>query len=401
LDIKQIKQNTNIVRIIGQYVNLQEKGNKAVGLCPFHNDHHPSLTVDSRRQTYTCYACGAHGDVFTFIQQIENIGFTEAALLIENGKVKIENEKKLPKSKPNFQLSTSNFQLKNEEYLRSLMPYIPAHSELTDTYLAFEVGLSPVMVPPAFKHFSGRIIFPIRNDEGLLVGFAGRMQPPSPLKGGLVESPQNPPFSRLGGGKYINSSLADGFRKGDVLYGLYKAKETIVCSGEVYLTEGYKDTLAMHAAGFVNTVALCGTALTEGHIALLKKYGVEKVFLFLDNDRAGEEAMHKIAGRLSREGIDSLRIAAEAGHDPDSLFCEKDAVGFAGYIKEASHPPVLLRDGNPYDNEIALQTAISDLVRHYRRTHDTQLRQDILHTLYHRLDQYSILSQELGRTGAV
>lgn len=384
-DIRQIKQRTNIVQVIGRYVRLQEKGGKATGICPFHDDHHPSLQVDMARQTFTCFACGAHGDVFSFLQKIENCSFAEAVNKLDTGTVNrcTGQEKRAERKSPPPDPALRH---RNEEYLRMLMPYLPPHTELTDTYLAFEVGLSPVWLPPAFKAMSGRIVFPIRDDAGALTGFAGRRP--------KDEGESLPP-------KYINSSLAGGYNKSETLYALFRAKDAIQASGEVYLTEGYKDALAMHAAGFVNTVALGGTALTDGQVALLKKYGTEKAFLFADADRAGQDAAGKMERQLHRERIDTLRIPAETHHDPDSLFREMGAQAFAAYVRRTSHPPVLLREKDLLYNETALRETLKDLIRQYRHTADERSREDILHTLYHRLDQYTLLSQTLSRTGVV
>lgn len=376
MDIKQIKESRCISRVIGEYVELHTKGRQLVGLCPFHDDHHPSLLVDIGKQRFACFACGAKGDVFAFVQRIENIPFAEAARkLAGSNRWEAGSSKREAGSLP-----PTASRLPLTAYLQSLMPYIPPHPELTDTYLAFEVGLSPVEVKPEFKAFSGRIIFPIRNDEGRLVGFAGRAV-------------------KEGRAKYINSSLADGFDKSQTLYGLFRAKEDVLRTHEIYLTEGYKDALAMHAAGFTNTVALGGTALTDGHIALLRKYEAEKVFLFLDGDKAGREAADKIDSKLREEGIDTWCITAEHTHDPDSLFREQERSAFANSIQTASRPPVRLRNGTALYNETALQETIKELLRRYRHTTNPQLRYDLLHLLYHRLDQYSYLSHELHRPG--
>lgn len=182
--------------------------------------------------------------------------------------------------------------------------------------------MAPVLVPREWKAMSGRLIFPIRDDGGVLVGFAGRGQTASP--------------------KYINSAAASGYRKGETLYGLYQAKETVKASGEIYLVEGYKDALAMHAAGFTNTVALSGTAFTEGHRQLLETYGVEKAYILMDADKAGREAAEKVTSQLSATNCQhsaSAIVNLPEGDDPDSLFRKLGKEAFALFIRTASHPP--------------------------------------------------------------
>ena len=145
----------------------------------------------------------------------------------------------------------------NERYRQTLLPYDPGMEELRETYAAFEVGIAPAIVPEAWKFTRGRLIFPIRNAAGELVAFAARYR-------GDLSAKKIP--------KYINSSTSVIYKKDELLYGWYRAEEKVRETGIVFLTEGYKDTLAMHAAGFRHTVALCGTALCTGHIALLKRY---------------------------------------------------------------------------------------------------------------------------------
>ena len=136
------------------------------------------------------------------------------------------------------------------------MPYACGNSELTPAYLDFEVGQSPVNVPKEWYAMRNRVIFPIRDEAGQLIVFAARR-----LADGNPDEP-----------KYINTSTAGGYKKSDHLYALNRAKEAIVREGFVFVGEGYKDAIAMHAAGLTNTVALCGTALTGGQVELLKRY---------------------------------------------------------------------------------------------------------------------------------
>ena len=136
----------------------------------------------------------------------------------------------------------------NERYGQALLPYDPEMEELRKAYAAFEIGIAPAIVPEAWKFTRGRIVFPIRNAVGELVAFAARYQGDLPAK----KIP-----------KYINSSTSAIYKKDELLYGWYRAVSKVRETGIVFLTEGYKDTLAMHAAGFSNTVALCGTNLSE------------------------------------------------------------------------------------------------------------------------------------------
>ena len=321
-EISQIKSSVRLEEVAGRYIRLSRRGKLFTGLCPFHDDHHPSLTVDPQKQTFACYACGERGDVIAFVQKMEHCSFAEATekLKIENGKLKINKTKAKPvpenTNENKFSIFNSQFSIeKNGKFFSSLLPYACGDSELTPAYLDFEVGVSPGMVPKEWYAMRGRVIFPIRDEEGGLIGFAARKQPDG--------NPDEP--------KYINTSVANGYKKSDHLYGLYRAKEAIAERGLVYLVEGNKDVIAMHAAGFVNTVALCGTVLCDGHIRLLKKYASQAVVL-LDGDEAGRKATATAVASLRREGILAVGGELPEGEDPDSLFRSGGKEVFSKFI---------------------------------------------------------------------
>jgi DNA primase len=323
MDSKEIKGSQCISRVIGRYVQLQKKGGKLVGLCPFHDDHHPSLVVDVKRQTFVCFACGEKGDVFGFVQRLNGCTFAEAKALLTP--VGVSPEPVAPKVVPRDMSArplkavalTDGQRRDNEAFLASLDPNVPCPPELVAAYLAAEVGIAPPFAPEAMKAMRGRLIFPIRTDDGLLTGFAAR-----DLSGGGGQP------------KYINSSASSGFRKGETLYGLHRAKESLA-DGELYVVEGYKDCLAMQAAGFGNTVALMSATLADGQRQLLRRYGVRRLFVLMDGDRAGREAAAKIAAEV--EG--AVVVALPEGEDPDSLFRQLGRERFAAFVRFASHPP--------------------------------------------------------------
>lgn len=315
-DINNIKQSApQIEEVIGRYVQLTRKGKSLLGLCPFHEDHHPSLAVNPEKQYFTCFACGEKGDVIHFLQKIEGVSFWEAVkkLKVENGKLKIKSE-----VKPEVKLTKSvcETEKQNLQFFSSLLPAASGDSDLTPTWLDFEVGTSPAMVSGEWKAMRNRLVFPIRDEEGILVGFGARR---------LTENPDVP--------KYINSSTSELYRKNEILYGLNIARKTIMEKQYAVLVEGYKDVLAMHAAGFRNTVALCGTALCDGHIALLKKY-TSRVLVMLDADTAGRKASEKAVSLLRMQGIRAYGIELPEGEDPDSLFRLFGKDRFTGYLRK-------------------------------------------------------------------
>lgn len=315
-EINNIKQSApQIEEVIGRYVQLTRKGKSLLGLCPFHEDHHPSLSVNPEKQYFTCFACGEKGDVIHFLQKIEGLSFGEAMkkLKIENGKLKIKSE-----VKPEVKLTkrVCETEKRNLLFFSSLLPAASGDSDLTPTWLDFGVGTSPAMVVGEWKAMSNRLVFPIRDEEGILVGFGARR---------LTETPGSP--------KYINSPTSELYRKNEILYGLHIARKVIREKQYAILVEGYKDVLAMHAAGFRNTVALCGTALCDGHIALLKKY-TSRVLVMLDADTAGRKASEKAVHLLRMQGIRAYGVELPEGEDPDSLFRLWGKDRFTGYLRK-------------------------------------------------------------------
>lgn len=260
-EIQELKASLSIREVIGRYTKLNRVGRRWMGLCPFHGDRHPSLSVNEEKGSFVCYACGERGDVFAFVSKIENVGFVEAAnkLSIDSGQLAIEGkdnkearllperlvikEKKENSDAVQLPVVNSQLSIENEAFLALLLPAGSGCSELTPTWLDFGVGQSPCLVPERWKAMRNRLVFPVRDEEGRLAGFAARR---------LSDEDRDKP-------KYVNSETGGLYRKSELLYGLYEAREAIRREGSVFLVEGYKDVLAMHAAGFRHTVALCGT----------------------------------------------------------------------------------------------------------------------------------------------
>lgn len=317
-EIQSLKSSLRIEEVIARYLHLDRHGNKYTGLCPFHSDHHPSLEVSPDKQTFTCYACGEKGDVFTFVEKIEHCSFQEAVAKFHSASPVRPPVEAMTESRATRPVAMRD----NLPFLQSLLPYASGHHELSGAYLDFEVGQSPVQTSREWQAMRNRIIFPIRDEAGELVGFAARR---------LNDSDANVP-------KYINSSAGDGYRKGETLYGLYRAKAALRKTEILFITEGYKDTIAMHAAGFTNTVALSGTALTAAHIALVKKQA-GRVFLLLDGDDAGRTATAKAYAQLIAAGIEAESVVLPDGEDPDSLFRKWGRQAFAAWVGKWTDKP--------------------------------------------------------------
>ncbi|MBP3886492.1 MAG: DNA primase [Cellulosilyticum sp.] len=335
--IEEIREQSDIVSIISEYTALNKKGSSYVGLCPFHNEKTPSFSVSEDKQLYYCFGCGAGGNVITFLMQKENMSFIEVIkYLAERENIKldetylsqeeVENNKKrgllldiLKESARYFHYSLRAPE--NEEALKYLldrgltMETIKhfglgyANHQFNDLYeylkqkgysdeLLLESGLflqgkqNNRMI---YDRFAGRIIYPIFDLSKKVIAFGGRV-----LDGSLP--------------KYLNSPENMLFNKSRQLYGMHIAKN----SGAPYfiLVEGYMDVIAMHQAGFSQTVASLGTAFTPGHAKLLKRHTKEVVILY-DSDGAGQKAALRAIPILRSEGLKVKVLLLQEGKDPD------------------------------------------------------------------------------------
>lgn len=394
---KVVKELVDIRSVVGEWVALSsERAGKSMGLCPFHADHHPSLVVNSNKGSFVCYACGEKGDVLAFVMRKEGCSFYEALLRLEarasilspasQGAAAPALKKKGASSTTSRQDKASSTTLgaaasraaspapspslfdsegdslpfdssdedlvqirkRKEEvlireellrmngvFLKGLKRYDPGCEGLGMGYLNFEVGFAPMPSvyrgEKIFRPMLDRVIFPLRDGDGLLVGFSARHR--TLLAPGEKWGKDSP--------KYINSAASVLFRKGEVLYGLYRAKKAIRRAGYAILVEGYKDVIAMHVAGFEQTVGLGGVELTQGHIGLLEDL-CTRVVVLTDGDEPGRRAASKIVAALQAVGFGTLALSLPEGEDPDSLFRSLAAEGLAVFIQSLLVPPALL-----------------------------------------------------------
>jgi len=318
--IEQLKSTLRIEQVAARYGEVRKSGANYTMRCPFHDDHHPSLTLNPLRQTFKCFACGASGDVITLVMKQEGCDFKEAVKRLTPTPSCTTFARGYPHRSPSGLSGNSPLEQENGVFLRTLLPWHPGNQELTDTYLRFEVGQAAHLQPKAWNLFAGRVIFPLRDGEGKLVGFAGRQG------------------EQGTGPKYINSPASSGFRKGELLYGLWQGRETIRRKGRLFVVEGYKDVLAMHAAGLEETVAVCGTALTDAQLEGIAGLDVD-VWLVPDGDTAGQKAGGLWLERLRERGVEAAVVELPEGEDPDSLFARLGAKGLAQWIEKIVHRP--------------------------------------------------------------
>lgn len=341
--IERVKDSANIFEVVSEYISLKKQGVYYVGLCPFHDDHHPSMKVSPNRGTYHCYSCNAKGDAIKFVQEKEHVSFPEAVRRLANKYgISIPSEEKSEEEKKHDRLVTNLYKTNAwvakfyvdaltksaedsavKQYIRMrgisdeilskfLIGYSPADTsifakEYKETGLYFNnakiLGLGYVGRGFVKDRYAGRLIFPWFNTAGKVVGFGARK---------LDERTHGVDQ------KYINSQESEIFHKNSELYGLYQAKNAIVKTGKVYMVEGYTDVLAFHQAGIENVVANSGTALTQQQVALLSRY-CKAVILIYDSDEAGLRATLRAIPMLLKAGISVKVLRLPKYEDPDSF----------------------------------------------------------------------------------
>lgn len=345
-DKDEIRSRNDIVEVISASVALKRKGRSYLGLCPFHNEKTPSFNVNPDTQTFTCFGCGAKGDVFTFVERMENMSFVEAADFLarrvgltftrsggSGGPAASEREilyeaNGLAMAYYRRAYSQAGVAQQYVEQRRGLTPetierfrigYAPnAWDGLTgylasrrhDLHAAATAGLVHAKADgDYFDMFRHRIMFPIFDDQERVVGFGGRSLGD--------ETP-----------KYLNTGETPIFAKSKLLYGLSFARKAIAAQGRVLLMEGYLDVIAAHQCGFTNAVATLGTSLTEEHAKKLARLVPENpvVVLVYDADSAGIKATLRASEVLEKEGIQVRVCRLPAGEDPDSLLKRADGV---------------------------------------------------------------------------
>lgn len=359
--LQEIKEKNDIVSVISEYVTLKRAGRSLIGLCPFHSEKTPSFNVIQAKQFYYCFGCNSGGDVFSFIMKIEGLDFLAAARLLadragiawpeKRDEPNADHGKQAELYKIN-QLAMAFFgqclhrtesgkpaleYLKNrgltmETCRKFNLGYAPAawHS-LTDIIrkkgasleLAESLGLVSFGEKGYYDRFRDRIIFPITDPKGNVIGFGGRMFHSSDAAPHPIEQP-----------KYLNSPETPIFHKGNFLYGLFLAKEAIRRKQQAVITEGYLDVIQAHQGGFDNTVASLGTALTKEQAKMIKRYA-EEVILAYDADAAGQHATIRGMEILQEAGLKVKVLSLPPGDDPDSFIKARGALEFKKQLDAA------------------------------------------------------------------
>jgi DNA primase len=357
--VRLVKEANDIVKVVEGYIALRPAGNKFKGLCPFHDDHNPSFTVDPQWQNYRCWSCGKYGDVITFVQEHERVGFAEAlellarraGITLENGPAAVQN--------PGRALMLDVLRWAAQQFHQCLLDspladearrYVASRGLSGETVRRYALGYAPragdwlvqraeassvslemleqagLIAPRTHKagwydRFRDRIQFPIRDPGGRTVGFGGRILPTSPL------SSRDP--------KYYNSGNTPLFSKSEQLYGIDQARLAATKAGYLAVVEGYTDVLMAHQMGVGQVVATMGTALNARHVQQLRRFAPRVVLVF-DADAGGDTGVDRALEIFAGHDVDLAVATLPEGLDPCDLLVQQGADAFRRILEGAA-----------------------------------------------------------------
>ena len=348
-ELNNIRLNADIVDIIGSYIPLTQKGKNYFSVCPFHDDHSPSMSISKDKQIYKCFSCGASGNVFTFVQNYENVSFGEAVASVAS-KIGMALQSSPIAKKPNkFKAEFELFRLVGKFYQNNLntasgtsakeylanrgiteamirefgiglaLPQNDALYKLLSNknyekkYLN-DLGLINISAQNIYDVFTNRIVFPLEDSEGNVIAFNGRI------------------YDNTNAAKYVNLKETYIFKKGQILYNYHRAKSAAKRDKCIIIVEGNLDAIRLYALGVENVVALMGTSFTKEQTNLIKKLRVP-VILCLDNDSAGYMATYSIGEALIKENVIVSVVRLSDAKDPDEYVVKKGIEAFAENIK--------------------------------------------------------------------
>lgn len=354
--INEIKDKTDILDLVSEYVKLEKRGRNYIGLCPFHDEKTPSFTVSEDKQICHCFGCKKGGNVFQFTQEIKDISFVEAVKELGD-RVNVAVDIEATQSNSNVQIASDDLQmiemheLIQEFYYYALTKTVEGEKALTyllergftdalikergigfapdsshfchdflqkkgyDIELAYEAGLLSRNEEnfSYYDRFRNRIMFPLKNAQGRIVGYSGR-----------TYTGQEP--------KYLNSPETPIFQKRKLLYNLDKGRKSIRKLDEIVLLEGFMDVIKSDTAGLKNVVATMGTQLSDEHITFIRKL-TSNITLMFDGDFAGSEATLKTGQHLLQQGLNVFVIQLPSGMDPDEYIGKYGNDAFTAFVK--------------------------------------------------------------------
>lgn len=411
---EQVKTAADIVEVVSDHVKLKRSGNGFTGLCPFHNEKSPSFHVSPHLGIYKCFGCGESGDVFSFLMKLEGVSFTDAIRQLgQRFGIDVPEEER-PENDEQFKLKEGIFhalafagkyyhkQLVSTKEGMDALAYLESRGMLRSTIKTYGLGYAPERFEgllnaateagvneqylseaglikygrngeSAFDAFRHRLMFPIFNASGRVIGFGGRV-----LAGADGKTPKNT-------AKYINTSQTKVYNKSEVLYGIHAAKNEIRKHSEVILVEGYTDVLSMHQAEIKNVVATSGTALTTEQLKILHRY-TDNLLMIYDADNAGQNAMARGLDLALAEGLNVRLLHLPDGEDPDTYIQKHKKQGFLDYKSDHAQDFVSFfidkaRIEKQWDDPINRKKTVSRILTAIARVPDEISRETYLQKL--------------------
>jgi DNA primase len=406
--IQEVLNRIDIIDVVGEFVKLKRRGNSHLGLCPFHNEKTPSFTVSQTKELYKCFGCGRSGNTIGFLMEHEKYSYVEAIRwLATRYNVELEETETSPEQRQRAQLSESLFilnkfardyfsrQLLETEKGRDIaLSYLHERGFSEETINTFQLGycpddrdgfsraalqaqfnpeilqksgLSVIRDDKPIDNYRGRIIFPIHNQSGKIIGFGARI---------IAKNDRAP--------KYINTPENDLYVKSRILYGSYFARHAIDKQDECLLVEGYTDVISLYQAGVENVVASGGTSLTVDQLRLIKKY-TSNLTIIYDGDRAGIKAALRGIDLALEEGLNVKLVLVPDGEDPDSYVRKSGGEAFREYIRHNRKDVILFQlevsmeeVGDDSQKKAALVNQIAESISHLNKAEDFTRQQDYI-----------------------
>jgi len=407
--IQQILSRIDIIDIVGTFVKLKKRGSNYLGLCPFHNEKTPSFTVSPSKEIYKCFGCGRSGNSISFLMEHEKYSYVESLRWLANKyNVEIEETETTPEIKQQQLLADSLYAINNfaQKYFTDILfnndegqdvglSYLKQRGFREEIIKKFQLGFNPSARDSFAKaaldsqfnleylqksglvairdekpadNYRGRIIFPVHNPSGKIVGFGAR----------LIKNNDKAP-------KYINTPENDIYVKSKLLYGSYFARMAIDKADECLLVEGYTDVIALHQAGIENVVASGGTSLTTDQLRLIKKY-TNNLTIIYDGDAAGIKAALRGLDMALEEGLNVKLVLIPDKEDPDSYINKNGVSAFTNFIAANKKDFILfqldiaLKDaGDDTNKRSVVVNQIAETISKINKAEDFTKQQDYIH----------------------
>ena len=369
--INEIRNKVDIVDIISKYLPLTQRGKNYFGVCPFHDDHSPSMSVSKEKQIFTCFSCGATGNVFTFVADYEHIGFYDAVRLLGNkvgydlGTSKVTKNKNAEAYQiydlacrfyqnnlntiqgKNANLYLENRQIDKETIKKFKIGLSITKTSLTDYLISKGYSLSKLVAlgistENGTDMFTNRIMFPLYDLEGNVIAFSGRI------------------YNTKEGSKYVNTKETAIFKKGNILYNYHNAKDVLKKNKNVIVMEGFMDVIRANTVGITNCIATMGTALTKQNALLLKKMA-DEIILCFDGDEAGLEATVSAINVFKEIDVVPKVIRLEEELDPDEYILKYGYEKFKSKIDNPKSSIEFLMEQHKNDKNL---TNLEDITKY-------------------------------------